>query len=361
MYAIKEAVIAKEHSGDDLECTIFFMDMRTHGKDFERFYDRAKESGVRFVRSRVHSIDPVHGSDDLSVRYVTESGDLETETFDQIVLSIGLQIDPKTIALAQNLDIELTEGNFCKTDTFEPVETSCKGIYVCGAFQGPKDIPQSVIDASAAAASAGAALSPARDTQTQKPEVIPETNIFGERPRIGVFVCRCGINIAGVVDVPAVSNYAATLPYVEYFTDNLYSCAQDTQETITQIIKQKKLNRVVVAACTPKTHEPLFQETLINAGLNKYLFEMCNIRNQDSWVHKNNPDLATEKAKGGTYAATRRSRTGRKPDCPRHRWRDCRHERSQDSGPAGLRNAYHRKKRCSRRAGAESVQNNIGR
>ncbi len=297
MYAIKEAVIAKEHSGDDLECTIFYMDMRTHGKDFERFYEKAKESGVRFVRSRVHSIDPLHGSDDLSVRYVTESGDLQTETFDQIVLSIGLQIDPKTIALAQNLGIELTEGNFCKTETFEPVETSRKGIYVCGAFQGPKDIPQSVIDASAAAASAGAALSTARDTQTQTPEVVPETNIVGERPRIGVFVCRCGINIAGVVDVPAVSKYAATLPYVEYFTDNLYSCAQDTQETMTQIIKQKNLNRVVVAACTPKTHEPLFQETLINAGLNKYLFEMCNIRNQDSWVHKNNPDLATEKAK----------------------------------------------------------------
>ena len=297
MYAIKEAVIAKEHSGDDLECTIFYMDMRTHGKDFERFYNRAQENGVRFVRSRVHSIDPLHGTDDLSVRYVTESGDLQTETFDQIVLSIGLQIDPKTIALAQKLGIELTEGNFCKTETFEPVETSRKGIYVCGAFQGPKDIPQSVIDASAAAASAGAALSTARNTETQVPEIIPETNIFGERPRIGVFVCRCGINIAGVVDVPAVSEYAATLPYVEYFTDNLYSCAQDTQETMTQIIKQKKLNRVVVAACTPKTHEPLFQETLINAGLNKYLFEMCNIRNQDSWVHKNNPDLATEKAK----------------------------------------------------------------
>jgi heterodisulfide reductase subunit A len=297
MYAIKEAVIAKEHSGDDLECTIFYMDMRTHGKDFERFYNRAKESGVRFVRSRVHTIDPMHGTDDLSVRYVTESGELKTEIFDQIVLSVGLQINPETVALAQNLGIELTEGHFCKTDTFEPVETSRKGIYVCGAFQGPKDIPQSVIDASAAAASAGAALSPARNTRTRTPEVIPETNIFGERPRIGVFVCRCGINIAGVVDVPAVSQYAATLPYVEYFTDNLYSCAQDTQETMTQIIKQKKLNRVVVAACTPKTHEPLFQETLINAGLNKYLFEMCNIRNQDSWVHKNNPDLATQKAK----------------------------------------------------------------
>ena len=297
MYAIKEAVIAKEHAGDDLECTIFYMDMRTHGKDFERFYNSAQEKGVRFVRSRVHTINPVAGTDDLAVRYVTESGELQDETFDQIVLSVGLQTNPETVALAEKLGIELTKGNFCKTETFEPVETSQKGIYVCGAFQGPKDIPQSVIDASAAAASAGAALSSARNTRTLTPEVVPETNVFGERPRIGVFVCRCGINIAGVVDVPAVRDYAATLPYVEYFSDNLYSCAQDTQETMTQIIKQKNLNRVVVAACTPKTHEPLFQETLINAGLNKYLFEMCNIRNHNSWVHKNNPDLATEKAK----------------------------------------------------------------
>ncbi len=297
MYAIKEAVIAKEHSGDDLDCAIFYMDMRTHGKEFERFYNQAKENGVRFVRSRVHTIDPIPNSDDLSVRYVTESGELQSETFDQIVLSIGLQISPETIALAQNLGIELTEGNFCKTETFEPVETSRKGIYVSGAFQGPKDIPQSVIDASAAAASAGAALGIARNTQTQVPEEVPETNVVGERPRIGVFVCRCGINIAGVVDVPAVRDYAGTLPFVEYISDNLYSCAQDTQETMTQIIKQKNLNRVVVAACTPKTHEPLFQETLTNAGLNKYLFEMCNIRNHDSWVHKNNPDLATAKAK----------------------------------------------------------------
>ncbi|MCG6911635.1 MAG: FAD-dependent oxidoreductase, partial [Deltaproteobacteria bacterium] len=297
MYAIKEAVIAKEHAGDDLECTIFFMDMRTHGKEFERFYESAKEKGVRFVRSRVHTIDSLPGSDDLSVRYVTESGGLVNETFDEVVLSIGLQTDAETVALAERLGIELTEGNFCKTDAFEPVETSQKGIYVCGAFQGPKDIPQSVIDASAAAGSAGAALSAARNTQTKTPEIVPETNVFGERPRIGVFVCNCGINISGVVDVPAVRDYAASLPYVDYVTDNMYTCSQDTQDSMTQIIKEKNLNRVVVAACTPKTHEPLFQETLINAGLNKYLFEMCNIRNQDSWVHKNNPDLATEKAK----------------------------------------------------------------
>ena len=298
MYAIKEAVIAKEHAGDDLDCAIFFMDMRTHGKEFERFYDKAREKqGVRFLRSRVHSIDPLHGSDDLSVRYVDESGQLQTETFDMIVLSVGLQTSPETVELAERLGIELTAGNFCKTDTFDPVATSKKGIYVCGAFQGPKDIPQAVVDASAAAAAAGEILSSARNTETKIPEVIPETNVTNERPRIGVFVCRCGINIAGVVDVPSVAEYAKTLPYVEYTNDNLYSCSQDTQESMSQIIKQKKLNRVVVAACTPKTHEPLFQETLINAGLNKYLFEMANIRNHDSWVHKNNPEYATQKAK----------------------------------------------------------------
>ncbi|MCP3951999.1 MAG: FAD-dependent oxidoreductase, partial [Desulfobacterales bacterium] len=297
MYAIKEAVIAKEHADYDLDCAIFYMDMRTHGKEFERFYNKAQDQGVRFVRSRVHTVDPVLGSDDLSVRYVTDSGEVKVENFDQIVLSIGLQTDPEVKAMAEKLGIELTPGNFCNTDVFEPVATSKEGIYVCGAFQGPKDIPQSVVDASAAASAAGEILSEARNTTTKTAEEIPEINVAGDRPRIGVFVCRCGINIAGVVNVPEVAEYASTLPYVEYFADNLYSCSQDTQETMTQIIKQKKLNRVVVAACTPKTHEPLFQETLINAGLNKYLFEMCNIRNQDSWVHKSNPDLATEKAK----------------------------------------------------------------
>ena len=298
MYAIKEAVIAKEHAGDDLDCAIFFMDMRTHGKDFERFYDKAREKeGVRFIRSRVHTIDPIPGSDDLSLRYVLDDGQTVTETFDMIVLSVGLQTPPEVAELAKKLDIELTAGNFCKTSSFDPVATSQPGIFVCGAFQGPKDIPQAVVDSSAAAAAAGGILVPARHSVTKQKEVIAETNVINERPRVGVFVCRCGINIAGVVDVPAVAEYAKTLPYVTYTTDNLYSCSQDTQEAMTAIIKRENLNRVVVAACTPKTHEPLFQETLINAGLNKYLFEMCNIRNQDSWVHKNNPDLATEKAK----------------------------------------------------------------
>ena len=297
MYAIKESIIAKEHAGDDLDCSIFFMDMRTHGKDFESFYNTARDKhGINFVRSRVHTIDPLP-NDDLEVRYVTEKGELKTDVFDMVVLSVGLQISQEVIDLASRLDIELTQGNFCETKTFEPVSTSRDGVFVCGAFQGPKDIPQAVVDASAAAAAAGEILSEKRNTLTKAPEIVPETDIAGQRPRIGVFVCKCGINIAGVVDVPSVADYASTLPFVDFATDNLYSCSQDTQDAMTQIIKEKKLNRVVVAACTPKTHEPLFQETLINAGLNKYLFEMCNIRNHDSWVHKNNPELATEKAK----------------------------------------------------------------
>jgi heterodisulfide reductase subunit A len=297
MYALKEAVIAKEHAGDDLDCAIFYMDMRTHGKDFERYYNRAQDQGIRFLRSRVHTVVPVHGSDDLMISYVTDSGEKVDEIFDMIVLSIGLEISPEIVDMAKKLGIELTDGNFAKTSTFKPVETSREGIFVAGAFQGPKDIPQSVVDSSAAAGEAGALLAESRNTITKIPEVIPETNIIGERPRIGVFVCKCGTNIAGVVNVPNVRDYAATLPFVEYCSDNLYSCSQDTQDTMTQIIKANKLNRIVVAACTPKTHEPLFQETLINAGLNKYLFEMTNIRNHASWVHKDTPELATQKAK----------------------------------------------------------------
>jgi heterodisulfide reductase subunit A len=298
MYAIKEAVIAKEHAGNDLDCAIFFMDMRTHGKDFERYYDNAREKhGVRFIRSRVHTIDPVEGSDALLLQYVDENGEFVQESFDMVVLSVGMETSPEGLELAKKLDIDLTEGSFSQTGSFHPVVTSREGIYVCGAFQGPKDIPQSVIEASSAAAEAGALLSTARNTLTKTKEIPEERSVIGERPRIGVFVCHCGINIGSVVDIPALSEYVKTLPYVEFVTDNLYSCSQDTQETMAKVIQTNNLNRIVVAACTPKTHEPLFQETLVDAGLNKYLFEMTNIRNQDSWVHRDNPESATEKAK----------------------------------------------------------------
>ena len=298
MYAVKEAIIAKEHAGGDLDCSIFFMDMRTPGKEFEKYYNNASDKhGIRFIRSRVHSVTENPETHDLDIRYVSESGEIINETYDMVVLSVGLEITKETRELAEKFGIELTSSGFCKTSSFEPVSSSRDGIYVSGAFNNPKDIPESVLDANAAASAAGDALSPARHTMTKAVENVPEINVIGERPSIGVFICDCGSNIKGVVDCEAVTEYAKSLPYVDFANEAMYACSQDAQTKMVELIKEKGLNRIVLAACTPKTHEPLFQETLSNAGLNKYLFEMTNIRNHNSWVHKNNPDIATEKAK----------------------------------------------------------------
>ena len=298
MYAVKEAIIAKEHAGGDLECSIFFMDMRTPGKEFEKYYQNAKEKhGINFIRSRVHSVTEDRDTHDLNIRYADELGQLVDDTYDMVVLSVGLEIPEETKKLADKMGVDLTENGFCKTDSFEPVTSSRPGIYVSGVFNNPKDIPESVLDASAAASAAGDGLAEARNTMTREVEVIEEVNVTGERPKIGVFICDCGSNIAGVVDCPDVTEYAKSLPYVEFAAETTYACSQDAQDKMVEYIKEKGLNRIVVAACTPKTHEPLFQETLKNAGLNKYLFEMTNIRNHNSWVHKNNPDIATSKAK----------------------------------------------------------------
>jgi heterodisulfide reductase subunit A len=298
MYAIKEAIISKEHSKHGLDAAIFFMDMRTHGKEFEKYYWRARdEFGIRFIRSRVHTIDAVPGTDDISIRYLDEDGTLKTETFDMLVLSVGLEVAPEVVELGKTLGVELNANKFADTSSFTPVSTSRDGIYVCGAFQGPKDIPQSVMEASASAAAASELLASARYSLAKKKPVFEERDVSQEVPRIGVFVCHCGINIAGVVDVEAVRDYAQTLPYVEHVENNLFTCSQDTQELIKDRIKEHNLNRVVVASCTPRTHEPTFQETIKEAGLNKYLFQMANIRDQGSWVHMNVPEAATHRAK----------------------------------------------------------------
>ena len=299
MYAIKQAIIAKEHD-PGLECTIFYMDMRTHGKGFENCYNEAKDKyGIKFIRCKVHSVVP-NGTDEKGqlINYINEeSGQYQSDIFDIVVLSVGMEISEGEKKFAKKIGIELTLNGFCKTETFNPVATTKKGIFVCGAFQGPKDIPQTVIEAGSAALCAGVSLVEGRNTLNKTVIIPEEKNINGDRPRIGVFVCHCGINIGNVIDVPAVRDFASDLPFVEHVADNIYSCSQDTQDTITNLIKEKNLNRVIVAACTPRTHDPLFQETLLNAGLNKYLFEMVNIRNHGSWVHKNYPEAATQKAK----------------------------------------------------------------
>lgn len=297
MYAAKQTVIAKEHSNTDLDTAVFFMDMRTYGKDFERYYNRCKEEhGVRFVRSRVHTIDPVEG-DNLRLRYASEDGDIVEEIFDMVVLSIGLAPNEQAVALAKTMGVELNQHQFAQTSDLAPVATNKDGIFVCGVFQGPKDIPQSVMEASAASSAAARNLASARNSLTRTKQLPPELDVSGQEPRIGVFVCNCGINIGGVADVPAVREYARTLPGVVHVEDNLFTCSQDTQDKMKEVIVENDINRVVVASCSPRTHEPLFQETIREVGLNKYLFEMANIRDQNTWVHMNNPDKATEKAK----------------------------------------------------------------
>ncbi|MCK4389965.1 MAG: CoB--CoM heterodisulfide reductase iron-sulfur subunit A family protein [Desulfobacterales bacterium] len=297
MYAIKEAVIAKEHSKIPLDCAIFYMDMRTFGKDFDKYYERAKkEMGVRFIRSRIHTIfELADGS--LSIRYADEEGNIRHEDFDMVVLSIGFEASRDAREIAKKTGISLDKNNFAVTSCFSPVSTSVPGIYAAGCFQEPKDIPYSVMEASAAAGAASTTLAPARGTLTKKKEFPPEKDVSGEEPRIGVFVCNCGINIGSIVNVPEVAEFARTLPNVVYVEENLFTCSQDTQEKMAKVFKQENLNRVVVAACSPRTHEPLFQETLRASGLNKHLFEQANIRDHCSWVHQKEPALATQKAK----------------------------------------------------------------
>jgi heterodisulfide reductase subunit A2 len=298
MYAVKEAVIAKEHSANDLDAAIFFMDMRTYGKDFERYYDRARnEQGVRFIRSRIHSVGEDRETRNPILEYVDEKGTFQTEQFDLVVLSVGLETQESLVELAEKLEVELDADNFVETEVFNPVETSRPGVYVCGAFQEPKDIPISVMEASAAACDAKGKLSAARGTLVKERSYPEERDVSQDEPRIGVFVCNCGINIGGIVNVPEVAEYAKTLPGVAYVDENLFTCSQDTQDAMKEVIEREALNRVVVAACTPRTHEPLFQETMRDAGLNKYLFEMANIRNQCSWVHSKEKEEATQKSK----------------------------------------------------------------
>jgi len=309
MYALKDAMVAKEHAHGNLDCSIFYMDIRSFGKDYEKYYDRAKREGIRFVKARVHTVDEIGESRDLRIRYADGAGQLCDETFDIVVLSVGLQISASTADLAKRLNVDVDKYRFAVTHPFRPVETSRAGVYVSGVFQGPKDIPSSVTEGSAAACAAGSHLSSVRNTCTRSVERPKERDVSGEDAKVGVFVCNCGINIAGTVNTAVVEEYARSLPHVAWAGQNLFTCSQDAQDQMKQLIKDHGLNRVVVASCSPKTHEGIFMDTLEACGLNKYLFEMANIRNQDSWIHSSMPEQATEKAKALVKMAVARAVT----------------------------------------------------
>ncbi len=296
MATTKQAMVAMEHVSG-LEATVFYMDIRAHGKDFDQYYERAKSyDNIHYIKSIPSRIVQMPGTRDLRVRFVNESGQLQEQQFDLVVLSVGMEPGATVQEIASRLGIELNEFGFCATDRLLPLETSRPGVFVAGAFQEPKDIPETVTQASGAASKAMELLATARNTLVTKKVYPDEHDISDEEPRIGVFVCHCGINIASVVDVERVTEAVSQQPDVVMATHTMFTCSDTSLLDIKDMIDEHRLNRIVVASCTPRTHEPLFRETMREAGLNPYLFELANIRDQCSWVHSSEPEAATEKA-----------------------------------------------------------------
>jgi heterodisulfide reductase subunit A-like polyferredoxin len=320
MYAAKEAIMTIEHAaaearsgnGDgQVTCQVFFMDTRAHSKGYEEYYRRAESKyGVQYTRCRLSEVREDPSSKNLKVRYSAPYKGIHEpveEEFDLVVLSVGMEISDSVKKLGQDLGIALDPYGFCHTTLFDPLQTSRSGIYVAGPFREPKDIPETVVEASGAAAAVAQLLAPARHTLAQVQEYPSERDVGEEEPRVGVFACHCGSNIGGFLDVPGVADYARSLPGVVHAEDNLYTCSQDSIAHIIEQVKELELNRVVVASCTPLTHEPLFQDAIRQAGLNPYLFEMANIRNQCSWIHSGDWFAATDKAKSLVRMAAARA------------------------------------------------------
>jgi len=313
MFATKEAIVTRERFKDDIETVIFYMDMRTSGKDYELYYQRAKaEFGVRFVRSRPHSVVQNPRDMNLEISYTQdEKSENITEEFDMVVLSTGFKISDETRAMADVMGIELNSHGFAETTPFQPIETSRPGIFVCGMFESPKDIPETMVQGSAAACKAlgiaprenqetvsdGSAAEDQWEAYDEYEAFPPERDVTEETPRIGVFVCDCGYNIGGVIDVPALVDYCKTIKGVEVAIAVGHGCSGESQKNIERHIREHQLNRVVIGGCSPRTHETKFQDMIRRAGLNKYLVEIANIRDQDTWVHREQPEIAADKAK----------------------------------------------------------------
>jgi heterodisulfide reductase subunit A len=295
-YTQKQVILTKDHDAE-AECTIFHNDIRSYGKDFERFYQRTENlPGIRFIRSYTSIVKENPGTKNVTLRYSTPDDGVKEEEFDMVVLSVGLNPPADVKDLAKRFGIELNHHDYCKINPVNPMETTRPGIFVSGAFQGPMDIPESVFTASGAGSQCGQLLDYRRGKLAKERIYPPERDVSKEEPRIGVFVCHCGANIGRVVNVPSAVEYASTLPNVVYAQEQLFSCATNCAKEITDMTKEKGLNRVIVAACSPRTLEPLFRDTVREAGLNQYYYDMANIREQCSWVHSKEKEEATRKA-----------------------------------------------------------------
>nr|WP_319493147.1 FAD-dependent oxidoreductase [uncultured Desulfobacter sp.] len=297
MYALKEAMVTKERFGDDIETTIFFMDMRTFGKDYEQYYNRAKKDfGIRLIRCKPHTITELPDKS-LAITYAREDlSAMEKEEFDMVVLSTGFRPNQKTIALAETLGIDLNEHNFAKSGTMDPVTTSKDGVYVCGVFESPKDIPETLVQASAAASIAGVAIESEDAADEPGSPYPPQRDVDGEDPKIGFFVVDCDGEIGQTLDIDKLLENAKTNPDVAVAEAFKLSCSFESMEKIGKLIKEQNLNRVVIGSGSPRIQEIMFQDMLRRAGLNPYLLELVNLRDQNAWAHNNDPAKALEKA-----------------------------------------------------------------
>ncbi len=310
MSATKEAMVALEHAhGKQLDVSIFCMDVRAFGKEFDSYVNRARdEHGVKYIRAIPSRVVEMPGTKNPRVRYFDDAGVEQQQEYDLVVLSVGLQVPQSVRETAGRLGLDLNQFGFAQTERLAPLATSRPGLYVAGAFQEPKDIPESVAQASAAAACAMDQLAPSRGSLIKRQEYPWERDVTDEAPRIGVFICHCGQNISSVIDVQQVADKASLLPNVVHAETSIYTCSDTNLQHIKDAIKKHHLNRLVVASCSPRTHEVLFQETLRDSGLNQYLFAMANIRDQGSWVHKDDPVAATAKAADLMAMAVARAR-----------------------------------------------------
>jgi heterodisulfide reductase subunit A len=304
MYATKEAVLAKQRV-EGVHCQIFMMDERAFNKEYNAYFHRScEEYGVQYTRCRISDLREDPRTHDLIVHYPTTEGQMQEERFDMVVLAVGVRPPAGAEGLARVMDFNLNEYGFCATDTFNPLETSQPGIYVCGAFAQPKEIAETIIDAAGAAGDVmrmfhddlGAQVSSREYPFLSKGDFPPERDVSGEPPRVGVFMCRCYPAIEGVVNVERTLSRAATYPNVVHVQDVGYGCFPEGLAAIKAAIAEHRLNRVVLAGCSHRTHESLFQRTVREAGLNAYLLEMANIREQCAWVHPQEPEKATRKA-----------------------------------------------------------------
>jgi heterodisulfide reductase subunit A len=296
-YTQKQVILTKDHHAE-AECTVFHNDIRSYGKDFERYYERTEKiPGVRFIRSYTSIVRENPETKNVTVRYSTFEEGVKEEEFDMVVLSIGLNPPVGAKDMAEKFGIELESHDFCKLNPVNPMKTNRPGVFISGAFQGPIDIPESVFSASGAGSQIGQLLDYRRGNLAKERVYATERDVSNEEPRIGVFVCHCGANIGRIVNVPETVEYCKTLPNVVYAQEQLFSCATNSAKEITDITKEKGLNRVVIAACSPRTLEPLFRDTVREAGINQYFCEMANIREHNSWVHSKEKEEATEKAK----------------------------------------------------------------